>query len=212
MYYRYAIPIAAMTLLFASCAATPPPQTVCPDGNGAQTPAAIGKPAPNFTLADLEGNPVELASFAGKIVVLEWFNPECPFVATAHERDFSLDNMADRYRDRDVVWLAINSQDKEGMGWSVEANKAAKEKLKMTYPLLRDEGGKVGRLYGAERTPHLFVINKEGILVYSGAIDNTMGGDLDDAPPPPPLHFPGHALDRILAKDLVQIEQTEAWG
>jgi hypothetical protein len=144
--------------------------------------AELGKPAPAFTLKDVDGKEHSLESYKGKTVVLEWFNPECPFVKYAHSEG-DLKEMAKTVTNDDdgIVWLSINSGAPGKQGHGVEATKAGIETFAMTNPVLLDETGEVGHRYGAEKTPHMFVINGEGALVYRGAIDNAPMGEVRDS-------------------------------
>lgn len=173
------------------------------------TAAELGKPAPNFKLKDLDGNTVELSQLKGKIVVLEWFNPGCPFVKANHSKG-SLKGMAARFADKGIVWLAVNSGAPGKQGHGVEANKQGKESFGMTYPILLDESGEVGKTYGARTTPHMYVINAQGVLVYRGAIDNTKGGE-----PEPGEKIVNHveaALGEVVAGKPVSTAETESYG
>lgn len=176
------------------------------------TIAQLGAKAPDFTLKDLDGQQIRLSELAGKTVVLEWFNPDCPFVKLAHARDFSLKGKASEYAPKGVVWLAINSNAAGRQGHGLETNLAGRKALGIDYPILLDPTGEVGKRYGAERTPHMYVIDKHGTLVYNGAIDNTSGGDLDDAEPPPAVNHVDAALASVLSGGAVKTSQTTAWG
>jgi peroxiredoxin len=138
--------------------------------------AVVGKPAPDFALKDLGGKEVKLASFKGKVVVLEWFNPGCPFVKAAHSVG-SLVDTAKRHTKDGVVWLAINSGAPGKQGHDLAMNTEAVKTWSLAHPVLRDESGKVGKAYGATNTPNLFVIDKTGAVVYAGAIDNSPDGE-----------------------------------
>jgi peroxiredoxin len=140
--------------------------------------ATIGEPAPGFSLPDLDGKTVSLADFAGKTVVLEWFNPDCPFVKYAHTEG-PLAAMAVEQSEAGVVWLAINSGAPGKQGAGVERNREAAAEWKMSHPILLDEDGKVGHAYGATTTPHMFVIDGAGKLVYAGGLDNAPLGRVD---------------------------------
>jgi peroxiredoxin len=141
-------------------------------GEGGEPTAKIGEPAPAFTLPSVAGESISLADYAGKTVVLEWFNPDCPFVKYAHGEGGPLASLANEQSKAGIVWLAINSgaAGKEGAG--VERNKQAQIDWKLEHPILIDEDGKVGRSYGAQTTPHMFVIDPAGKLIYAGALDN----------------------------------------
>lgn len=181
-----------------------PSGVVAPSDN-----AVLGKSAPDFTLKGLDGSQVRLSDHKGKIVVLEWFNPECPFVRQAHTEG-QLKGMAARYRADGIVWLAVNSNAEGKQGNGVDANREGKERFAMDYPVLLDEDGKVGRAYGAERTPHMYVIDDKGVLVYRGAIDNTQGGDAEDVPTV--VNYVADAIADVKAGKPVRQAQTEAWG
>ena len=141
--------------------------------------AAVGAVAPDFSLTDTEGQTVSLASLRGKTVVLEWFNPDCPFVKYAYGKAGPLRTQPKRVVSDKVVWLAINSNAPGKQGSGVDRNKKAREEYQMTAPVLMDPDGKVGRLYGAKTTPHMFVIDPEGMLVYAGGLDSAPMGNGD---------------------------------
>ena len=137
--------------------------------------AELGALAPNFTLTDLSGESHTLSGLRGKTVVLEWFNPGCPVVKRAHTTG-PLVSMGNDVSSDDVVWLAINSGAPGKQGHGVEVNREAAATWSMEYPVLIDEEGVVGQRYRAKTTPHMYVINPEGRLVYNGAIDNAPSG------------------------------------
>jgi len=130
-----------------------------------------GKKAAAFTLSDQDGKKVTLADLAGKIVVLEWFNWECPVTRRHHQAKTMID-LARKYADKGVVWLGIDSTKHH----NVAAIKKWHEKHKLPYPLLDDHEGTVGRAYGARTTPHVFIVDRKGNLVYGGAIDDDPRG------------------------------------
>src|SRR5687767_9176013 len=138
--------------------------------------AEVGTPAPDLTLKDLYGKTVKLADFKGKVVVLEWFNPECPYVKASHTKG-SLVATAKKHTAKGVVWLAVNSGGAGKQGAGVEKNREGMKSFSIDHPILLDEAGTVGKAYGATNTPHLFVIDKNGKLVYRGAIDNSPDGE-----------------------------------
>ena len=144
----------------------------------AASPAEIGKPAPDFVLTDLSGKEVRLSDFKGKPVVLEWFNPGCPFVKYAHTEGPLVD-MAQKEVDKGVVWLAINSGAEGMQGFEIADNEKMVDEFGMKHPVLRDPDGVVGHLYGAEKTPHMYLIDDAGNLRYAGGIDNAPFGEVD---------------------------------
>jgi AhpC/TSA family len=129
-----------------------------------------GRLAPDFTFTDLAGKTQKLSDFRGKIVVLEWLNPACPYVVR-HYRSGNLPATQKLAAAEGVVWLQINSM---AMG-DLDAAKSAEWQQKqgvIATAYIRDPGGKIGRLYGAQTTPHCFVIGRDGKLAYRGAIDD----------------------------------------
>lgn len=142
-------------------------------GGAAHAAAAIGQPAPAFTLTDTAGRTVSLADFKGKHVVLEWVNPGCPFV----QKHYDAGNMQATQKgaaERGVVWLAINStatSSRDYLAPAALASWMSNHKAAATATLM-DVDGKAGRAYGARTTPHMYVIDPQGRLVYAGAIDS----------------------------------------
>ena len=134
--------------------------------------AAIGEPAPDFTLTDTDGKSVTLSEQKGSTVVLEWFNPGCPFVKYAHGSSGPLNSLPSAWSSKGVHWFAVNSgaPGKEGAG--LDTNKQAKASWSMSYPVLLDESGTVGHEYGATSTPTIVVIDSTGVVRYKGALDD----------------------------------------
>ena len=136
----------------------------------ARAESAVGAPAPDFTLADLDGKQHHLADYKGRVVVLEWINPNCPF-SRRHAEEGTMTRTAAKHSE--VVWLAINSTDKKHRDFLAPAQHADYDKQHgITYPVLADSDGKVGHAYGASTTPHIFVIDEQGKVIYRGAIDD----------------------------------------
>ena len=181
-------------------------------GSAAATAGAqVGAEAPAFTLASTDGKTVKLADYRGKIVVLEWFNPGCPFVKKSHTVG-SLKTLAKKYTSEGVVWLAINSggAGKEGAG--AEASKAGAEKFGMTNPVLLDENGEVGHAYGATNTPHMFVIDQKGVLAYRGAIDNSPDAEMQSPEGGKLVNYVDVAIDAVKNGKPVPTATTKAYG
>lgn len=169
------------------------------------TKAAIGEPAPQFTLPDQNGKPVSLSDFAGKTVVLEWFNPGCPYVQKFYDHGGKMNEIAKQYAGKDVAWLLINTT----KGNSPERNKETAAKWSIDRPILSDDG-KVARAYGAKTTPHMFVIDKDGKLVYAGAIDDKPDSDpqsLEGA-----NNYVTAALSELAAGKSVSTPETKSYG
>lgn len=164
--------------------------------------ASIGAPAPAFSLTDQTGKRVSLADYSGKIVVLEWINPDCPFVQR-HARLKTMDTLARKYENAGVVWLGINStnymNDASNAKW-IAANS-------LPYPVLDDHTGEVGHAYGARTTPNMYVIDAKGRLVYEGAIDNDPGGEAGGS-----VNYVDVALTELLAGKPVSTAQTKPYG
>lgn len=178
------------------------------DAKKTESAAKIGSIAPAFTLTDTDGKTVNLSDFAGKVVVLAWFNPGCPFVKKHFENGANTFNdLNKKYGEKGVVFVAINSgaAGKEGAG--KEANVSARKDWKIEFPILLDDTGKVGKLYGAQRTPEMFIINKDGTLAYHGAID-----DSDKMKEVGKTNYVAKALDEILAGKPVSTTQTKPYG
>ena len=173
--------------------------------------AELGKPAPAFTLTDESGKSVSLASYKGKIVVLEWFNPDCPFVKAAHTKG-SLVRAAATAEGKGVVWLAINSSAPGKQGHGAERNAASKKKWALGHPILLDPSGVVGKAYGAKRTPHIFIINDKGALVYEGAVDNSPDGEGESPSDGKLVSYVDKALADLAAKRAVATPRTDAYG
>lgn len=184
----------------------------------AHAEAKLGKPAPDFTLNDTDGKPVKLSALRGKTVVLEWFNPDCPFVKHAHGKG-PLKGMSDRMQNDKTVWLTINSSAPDKQGHGLDRNRQAKTEYGITNRVLLDENGKVGRAYGAEKTPHMFVINAKGLLVYRGGLDNAPVGVVDDERPKLPGSAAGKlepyvelALQDVAAAKSLRLADTPPYG
>lgn len=173
--------------------------------------ARLGAPAPDFELPDLDGKLVKLSSFRGKPVVLEWFNPGCPFVKNSHTKGSLVDTAA-RHQKSGGVWLAINSGAPGKQGHGVETNREAQKTFKLEHPILLDESGRVGTAYGAARTPHIYVIDKAGVLVYRGAIDNSPDGEGESPKGGTLVNYADAALADLAAGRPVATPETEAYG
>jgi len=168
----------------------------------AEAEKAEPQKAPAFTLEDVDGKKVSLSDFADKIVVLEWMNPGCPIWARHHKAG-TFRTLAEKYKDKGVVWLAINSTNSADK----EKNKNFAETEKVPYPILDDHEGTVGKAYGAKTSPHMFVIDKHGRLAYQGAIDDDPAGKKES-----PLNYVDQALTELLAGKAVSVPKTEPYG
>jgi hypothetical protein len=149
----------------------------------AQATATVGQAAPNFSAKDVNGKTVSLADFKGKTVVLEWVNPGCPYVRKHYEGG----NMQGTQQDalaKNVVWLAVNSTGTDHPDYLAPAKLAAwmkQQKAPATHTLM-DEDGKIGKAYGARTTPHMYIVDGKGMLVYAGGIDSIPSASASDIP------------------------------
>lgn len=173
--------------------------------------AKVGDQAPDFTLKDVDGKTVKLSDYKGKTVVLEWFNPECPYVKKSHTVG-SLVDTAKKQTDKGIVWLAINSGAAGKQGTGAEKNKASSKDFKMGHPVLLDESGTTGKAYGATNTPHMFVIDATGKLAYQGAIDNSPDGEGKSPSDGKLVNYVDAALEDLAAKRTVKTSDTKAYG
>ncbi len=169
-----------------------------------------GKAAPDFTLTDINGQKKSLADFKGKYVVLEWINHGCPFVKK-HYGSGNMQKLQKDYTGKDVVWLSIcsSANGKEGHMTAAEWQKAAK-KHGAASAILLDGEGIVGKQYGAKTTPHMYIINPEGELIYQGAIDDTPSTDTADVATA--KNYVRAALDESMAGKPVTTPSTKPYG
>ena len=199
---------AASTALAGTPAARQPGKSGGDHGKATKDAAKVGDKAPDFTLTDTSGKTWTLADATkeGKIVVLEWFNPECPVIVNHHEKNPTFKNMAGEFSGKDVVIVAINSTatGKPGSEKSLNADKA--KAWGLDYPVLLDGDSKVARQYGAKTTPHMFVIDKNGTLAYAGAIDNGSAAKVGDT------NYVTQAVNELLAGQTVTTAETRPYG
>ncbi|MCB1161250.1 MAG: thioredoxin family protein [Candidatus Krumholzibacteriia bacterium] len=169
----------------------------------------VGDTAPDFTLTDLAGKEHHLADYleAGHVVVLEWFNPDCPFIKKHHEAHHTMDDTFADFAESGVVWLAINSGAPGKQGAGLERNQQAAKDYDVSFPILLDASGDVGRAYAAKTTPHMFVIDAKGIVRYDGAIDDAPnpGGDLGE-------NYVAAALNQLLAGEDIAVASSKPYG
>jgi peroxiredoxin len=173
--------------------------------------AVVGQPAPAFSLPDSKGGTQSLGSFAGKLVVLEWVNPDCPFVKK-HYGSGNMQKLQKAYTSRGVAWLTVNSSapGKQGHLEAATAEAFVEDKGASPTALLLDPQGKVGRAYGAKTTPHMFVIDASGKLIYNGAIDDNPSADPADVATA--TNYVRAALDEALSGKPVTTAATQPYG
>ena len=169
--------------------------------------ATVGDPAPGFTLTDLSGQEHSLADLRGKVVVLEWINPKCPF-SERHAREKTMIHLSDHFPD--AVWMAINSTNPgSGDAMTAAEHRAYDREHGIDYPVLVDPTGEVGKAYGAKTTPHMFVIDEEGTLIYEGAIDDD---PLAREKPGKRTNYVERALEAHAAGEPVDPATTKPYG
>ncbi|MGC8840653.1 MAG: thioredoxin family protein [Candidatus Sumerlaeaceae bacterium] len=162
----------------------------------------VGEKAPDFALPDVHGTTHTLSQFRGKIVVLEWTNPTCPFVKR-HYKAGTMKKLAEKYAAKDVVWLAIDSSHFA----TADADKAWQKEQNISYPVLLDPSGSVGQAYGAKTTPHMFILNKQGSVAYTGAIDDDARGEKSE-----PRNYVDEALAALVAGKQPEVTSTSPYG
>jgi peroxiredoxin len=171
----------------------------------------VGKAVPNFSLPDSNGKTRSLADFKGKYLVLEWYQPDCPFVGK-HYRSGNMQALQKEYTAKGVVWLSIDSSapGEQGNYPAAKLNEIATQDGSARTALLLDPAGKVGRLYGAKTTPDMYIIDPNGILVYKGAIDNKRSTDLADVKTA--TNYVKVALDAVMSGKTVPTTATQPYG
>lgn len=173
---------------------------------------SIGQPAPDFALTDVNGKTVKLSDFKGKHVVLEWTNPGCPFV----QKHYNSGNMQSLQKDaaaKGVVWLAVNSTEKSHQDYLAPAKLSARmagDWKAMPAYLLMDESGQAGKAYEAKTTPHMYLIDPAGKLVYAGGIDDKRSANPADVKTA--KNFVRAALDESLAGKAVTVPTASPYG
>lgn len=173
--------------------------------------ANVGEKAPDFTLTDVNGKEHSLADYEGKVVVLEWTNYGCPYVKN-HYNTGNMQKLQGEMKEKDVVWLTICSSSSGAQGHMSNAKwKSESEKRGVaSKAILIDDDGKVGMAYGAQVTPHMYVIDKDGTLMYNGAIDSiasTKAKDIEKAE-----NYVSAAVDAVLAGKPVAKSVSKPYG
>lgn len=171
----------------------------------------IGSEAPDFSAVDSNGEVVQLSQLRGEVVVLEWTNHDCPYVKK-HYGTGNMQALQKRARDLDVVWLSVisSASGKQGYVQGNEANRLTEERGAHPTSVLLDPEGTIGRLYQATNTPHMFVINTQGILVYAGGIDDQPSArwsSIEGA-----RNYVEEALDSVVAGRTVEVSAARVYG
>jgi peroxiredoxin len=164
--------------------------------------AEVGKPAPAFTLKDETGKEHSLAQYQGKVVVLEWTNPGCPYVRRHYEAK-TMQTTLKGFDAKKVVWLAVDSTSSN----TPDKSASWKKEQGFPYSVLQDPDGKVGKAYGAKTTPHMYIIDEKGVLRYAGAIDDDPRGKNAT-----PVNHVKTSVDAMLSGQPVPEATTDPYG
>lgn len=172
--------------------------------------ATVGQAAPDFSALDALGKSHKLSDFKGKHVVLEWTNPGCPFVVKHYGGNMQA--LQKEFTAKGVVWLSVNSTSKEAYDYLLPAKLMAweAEQKANASAILMDESGKIGQLYSAKTTPHMYIINLHGVLVYAGAIDSVPSARVDDIKTA--TNYVRQGLNETLAGKAISVASTRAYG
>lgn len=170
-----------------------------------------GQKAPDFTISDTHGKTYSLSAEKGKFVVLEWFNYDCPFIRK-HYNSGNMQALQKKYTAKGVLWFSINSSapGKQGNYPPEAINRMAKERGTASTAIFLDPDGRIGKMYGAKTTPHMFVINPKGVLVYEGALDSIASTDVADVSRAD--NYVADALDAAMAGRAVAVAMTKSYG
>ena len=179
---------------------------------GQAAPAEVGKAAPDFTLTDINGKQLSLAEFKGKTVVLEWVNQECPFVMKHYDKSGNMPKTQQAAVKDGVVWLQINSGHPGAQGDFDPAKVSdwQKRNAVASTAYFRDQDGKVGKLYDARTTPHMYVIDPAGTLVYAGGIDDIRSSKPEDIAKA--TNYVNAALGDLKAGQAVRTKNSQPYG
>jgi peroxiredoxin len=177
----------------------------------AEASVKVGEPAPLFVATDSKGQRHSLEDFRGKVVVLEWTNHDCPYV----RKHYGAGNMQKQQRtatEQGAVWLSVISSapGKQGYVSGAEADRLTEQRDAAPTAVLMDTTGTIGRTYGAKTTPHMYVIDQQGILVYMGGIDSISSANTDDIPKA--TQYVNAALDEVMSGQAVSQPVTRPYG
>lgn len=180
----------------------------------AQASAVVGQPAPDFSAPDTKGKNHRLGDFKGKLVVLEWTNPGCPFVQKHYSGDKTgnMQNLQKEFTAKGVVWLSVNSTESASHDYLPPARLAGwmNEKSATPTAMLMDESGRMGQAYGARTTPHMYIISPQGVLLYAGGIDSIPSARVDDIKTA--TNYVRQGLTEALGGKAVSVAVSRAYG
>lgn len=196
---KYTLMAAALALVVTACLPK------------AEAAIEIGQQAPAFTATDSNGKTHSLSDFSGKIVVLEWNNPECPYVVK-HYDSKNMQSLQEKYTAQDVVWLTVNSgaEGKQGHMTPEQANAYIAQHGGKATAYLLDTNGMVGKAYGATVTPHMFIIDGNGTLIYNGGIDDNNSAKIETIEGA--TNYVANALDALMAGEPVEVATSQPYG
>jgi len=170
----------------------------------------VGKPAPDFAGTDINGKTIHLSDYKGKIIVLESYNSDCPF-CNNHYKTGAMQDLQKNMEAKGVVWLIVNSVNPKNMSHRTPEQARAEivDKKIIANAWLDDSSGAIGHLYDMQTTPHMFVIDKNGTLVYDGAIDDKADPDHD---PKTARNYVSEAANDLIAGKPIAVSQTKPYG
>lgn len=171
----------------------------------------VGESAPDFALTDTHNSEHTLLEYKGKFIVLEWTNPDCPFVKK-HYGSGNMQSLQKEYTAKGVIWLSINSSapGKQGNYPADKLNEIMRQRKSVPTALLLDSDGEIGKMYGAKTTPHIFIVDPKGILIYEGAIDDKATPDPNDIKTA--KNYVKAALDEAMSQKPVTTSFSQPYG
>lgn len=194
----FKLTIASVTFALFSCPVFADPQ--------------VDKPAPVFSGKAVDGSTINLADYKGKTVVLEWTNHQCPYVIKHYDKSGNIPALQKDYTSKGIVWLQVisSAEGKQGYVDAAGAIKANKDRNATPTNTILDPTGAIGKLYAAQTSPHIFIINPEGILVYKGGIDSIKSNKPEDIPNA--TNYVREALDALAAGKKIPNPSTAPYG
>lgn len=177
----------------------------------AQAAAIPGRPAPAFSEKDSNGKTFSLSQLKGRYIVLEWLNHDCPFVKK-HYNSGNMQKLQRETRKQGVVWFSVNSSaaGKQGYNSPAATNRLTQQKKASPSAVLLDGNGNMGRAYGAKTSPHMIVINPQGVVIYNGAIDDKPTTDVADVKSA--KNYVTAALAQARRGQKVSVSRTQPYG
>jgi len=186
------------------------PWTACMMGAAHAATATVGQAAPDFTATDTTGNTRKLSDYRGKLVVLEWTNPGCPFVQKHYSGN--MQGLQKEFTGKGVVWLSVNSTGSDSGDYLPPVRLASwmTGKQAAATATLMDESGQIGQMYGARTTPHMYIVSPQGQLVYAGAIDSIPSARVEDIKTA--TNYVRQGLNEALGGKPISMASSRAYG